>query len=1050
MAGRFIVEKAFVMSSGGILLDAGVVTRAKSHFYLYRLQPGILRRTGRGEAPEQLGLLFAAYHLKGGGLLPNEEFFIYPDALGPSGRNEADFPGLALYVRKHFTEKWPRAVEIPPDYVFGSLAFGWLFRIGYKVVGERRVYGIRATGRMRAEDVLLLDVPSAEQLQDAYIALRACDLAKLAAFQILGSPAVELLIQEFQTSVGLASSRKEGFSWDQSGQGALPAKTASQERKSPASIRQGIQDLFGKIAENAEAFGTRGWQERRKKWYTKILPKIFSGLSRTSADRPLSLASVVCSCLAAMAKDEAEAQLVLVLLQQHLGDYTMAAAHAARYCREHACDGFAWILLGHCHLALKHYAEAQKAFSQGQRAGESVAGRIGMAHTFDDPQKREEALRWIEDALREDPRNLVAKATKASWLAVYGSTSEALSLFSEVLEVRPNSVGFREGRIGCLYALGRFAEVIKEARALLREGTLTRRWTWYLLASALYSVGDYEEAKAEAHKALDAAENDVVKGFLHIILRKIAATHDKSSRDAVRHSVAVCRLALDRQTAWLYLAADLEWAGHSGMAERIWSRAIDFSGLAPGEAEEGMIVCTLRGRWDLAVKFACGMQPTDRITYLIEQVPAEGQRNLLRLVYELAVARQSGKHDGDWHEPLRMIDRWIGDISQDSDLSEMCFVLRFKLLADGACRVGDWLILLSVAADMKTERFRRLAPIVQCYCIYRLCRSWLRLRKPDLVAEASVEPSYSAVGAVMSAPARSVHEVVVARLALLAAAWFAGTDASALTAKFVDWLKSSSSKEGWSLCEVGLCALADDLRVSGQDPAVITLLEGLVGWLPENENPDSRGMLACAASRLCLLLVLKGDPGVAERLKEVSKIIQCQPLKGTQTVPVAMAQANCLIAECIRECARQAPDEGTVRRIIAEGLRYARGLKLEDKSRQEEMVLACLGIIALFSAATPYDYLTRKVMTYMDKFFLWSDRLAPMVSFYRRWVERTLSLPIDDPTPLSQSAEKSVAELLHRLTGDFALCHQNRQGTVTDEEADDLEVALFPFLRREP
>lgn len=207
-----------------------------------------------------------------------------------------------------------------------------------------------------------------------------------------------------------------------------------------------------------------------------------------------------------------------------------------------------------------------------------------MALTCEGPTEKDNALKWIEAALLKKPLDKRALTLKASWVGNYGVSSEGLAIAQEVVEASPSFRPGREAKAKNLFVLGRYEETISEARDVLLKRPTGLGWMRYLLVASLYCTGKHEEVLQEADKALSVATDRTVRGYLHLVARKSAVSL-KRQRDAVRHSVSACRMVPERQTAKLWLAADLEWAGHSDLAKRFWATELDYSRLTTEECK---------------------------------------------------------------------------------------------------------------------------------------------------------------------------------------------------------------------------------------------------------------------------------------------------------------------------------------------------------------------------------------------------------------------------------------------------------------------------------
>jgi len=984
MPRRIVLEKAFVITSQGRLLDAGVVERRRQWTYLYRLHPDVLRRTGRLESPEQIALLFAAYHLKGGESQCGEPFFIYPDTLGPQGRNEEDFPGLALYMKRHFTEKRAKHIENPPDWVFGSLAFGWLFRVSYEVLDGKRHYGIVATGLLPPEDFLLLEARDS-RVSTIYDALRTGDFQSVGAFRVRDGADVEALIENLHIAVASTSNFRGGSEIEPSSANSLAVETGTiSKTATPRSIRERLDKVLGQAFTIDGLLVPDNWGKRIAQWQSSILLKLYRklpGFMALSARR-VSLGWLIIEGLKTLTKQEPEAELILALFHGHCGDYAMAVAYAASYCEKHPQDGLAWVFLGYFQRCLKRHKEAKEAFKQAIRFGERAAGRIGIGITCVRERAPEEGLRHIEAVLAEDPGNISAQAAQAMWLAYFGDATKAITRMNAVISRTPPWLDIRDSTVSCFYAAGHYREAIDVARAILSETERPHDWVCYTLVASLYCLGEYEAAKKEAEQALLVVTDRTARGYLHIVLRKLAA-QAKSPREAVRHSVAACRLVPERSTTSLWLAADLEWAGHPGLAKWFWGREIDPSQMEKGEELDAAILYSIFGKYKLAAKCLMAPEEIGDLSAVAAQIPEDHLAQLCNILHGVFLFRLEGVAPGEWRRPFEVNRRLAVALPEST-------VVRLFHFADVAALAG-WAKDEESLAVWDAE-FGRLdyasAPSLIRFAFCEMAgRYWRSGKRNVALASRLAVLSVAAIREYLAEASPCCDTVAIAGRLLEALLEVGSSEETAvLVEEFADWASSAEPESIPLFCDRALPGLMYQAGRQMDVRVASTLTHLGLALLRRTSTSDRAKSLAYAVSLGCSIVCTSvggADTG-GSLIRDLEECIARHADNGIPEDVFVDARANIGMARFHVMCEIDRRPDGDLLAYLRQELDYLLGAKAETPWWNSYAVCVLLGGAAASATNAFRDGVAAEALTLLEERYGHSDHHARLVSWAKR------------------------------------------------------------------
>jgi|GEM_PF-4231541 len=1001
MARRRVPEKAFVIACEGRLLDAGVVLQCKARHELHRLP---LSPLGRGRTPEQLGLLFVSYALERvGDSSRRDAYLIYPDTCGPVGHNESDFPGLALYMKKHFgkirerlvrvrreTEKGSGRGSCGGDWAFQGDDFSLLFKIVHTRAHGREVYGIRPTGNISPGDVLLLEVGSERDKEEVFTALRAGDLSRLNHFRIDRKDRVQSLMRDFHIAVATAQLKVCPVEGARADAHAIPEDSwLLSTRDTPRSIRQRIETLWNDVTSADYLLMPVTWADRCKGWQRSLLPRLFARFAqaRDIKGNPVTLRAAFCMALTDLCQDDADAELVLAAVHEWYYDENAAVANARRYVTKHAKDGGAWIMLGRCYIALGQEEEARRAFAQAIRGGERVVGKAGMACTYRRPADRGKALDAVDEALAEDPRSVVARAVKVNWTMVYGDAQDALGSVDALISERADCVSLREQRVACLYALKQYRDAIEEGCRILATSKRPDCWTRYLVAAALHCVGDNKNAKDHALKALAIVKANEANAYIHIILRRIAAVYDLSPRDAVRHSAAVCRLSRSMPTAPLWLAADLEWARHPNLARRFWETKLDYEALRPDEAVGAMLLYARFGHYLKAALCAASAGGHSSIAEIATQIPPDCVLPLCTQIHGVMVARLMKVMSGDWRKPFEANKTLARALPNDLG-AKLYHYVGIGLLA-GWVRDEETMQLWD--EEFGQAAFEEASGLAKCTLCGSAYRSWFTSHRYPQMAERLAPLCARAVNQLTSHACPDVAAVLTTAQVLIALADI-GTpeETESLVAAFAEWAADVEPGELAVLYGVAVERVMIQLLRFRHLPATVNLARLVLNLMNKSGVPKMVRRLARVASEGCIAAALvPGLSNVALKIMELLElqIAECVEKHGEgQYLPDA--RANLASARVIRMCYDNRVAEADILECARMSLERIGQSEAGSPQGRDQLAIVFLGSVAMNAANAFRDGIVPAVMGIIEKRFGTSDEHARLVALMKRDVSQ--------------------------------------------------------------
>lgn len=1007
MSGRFPILGAFVITNGGLLLDAGLIERVKGKARVERLQS-----TGVGRTPEQLGLLFTLFYLHGDSKTTIRErnkhakYLIWPNDSGRGELKSDSFPGLIRYIRRYFPDKRTRA----DDYIFDGKEFNKLFHVRrYKYKDA----GIVQTGAIDPSNVFLLEV-SPEKLLEVYELLRAFDTKRLEKYRLKGSKA-ENLVELFRITIkSLPKSAFFGYETLVE-EGQIPDICKLRGTVSPVDFRESISKLLEEVLIVEGVLAPDDWSRVLLKLKKEVLDKILLKLPQLTRNEEVS--RMLYEALSNSIPDTPKVELLMSLYHRHFGDLNMALARCAKYCQRCERDGVGWFFLGKIMLSLKQYEQARDSFHKAFVFGQKVAACLGIAVSYREYDEKLLALEWVEKGLAHDPTNKAALMLKARWLRVYGNATQAIDILDNVLKTDPSYWTARRERVSCLYSTGRSEEVVSEAKRLIDEKGGPLGWVRYLLAASLYNLsdGDYRESRSACMMALDNAQDERERGYIHIILRMIAAKEGKC-REAVRQSIYICRLLPERQTAWLQLADDLDKVSHPGLAERFWLREIELSNLGGYELVKATVLYVGSNRWGKAIKCAYMLKSHDDICILFRRLTGQKKVELCLRIHALFLTRLSGLNPGSWQEPHEFIKRCT-QADPEYDAWRFLYIAEITEMVRQVDEESfpDW------QKKWETVCFDDSKALMRCVIVWRLYSTWSKGKRFARVADLVWKSGWEAVGEAIYWVSSGLEAFAICSALSGLVGFGKEIDMRSQISRFRDWLGGLAAERNKAVCRYGLSYFMIQLLKFGHLEAASSLLPAIVELLKQSKEIESQRGLAYAASLGCLSIsaLSSSDYLILQENEDLEGIIASLKGKRQNIESFVAALLNCHIARLINVCRQHKEDDSLARSEIEHTLGMLEGWTAKSAGEKEHRTCIYLGAAAQICTNAFHDKLAKELLELLDQRFGCSDELARLVAFLKRRVrdakkERpaTVALFVRPEDELERELQHTIDELM--------------------------------------
>lgn len=994
MSVRFPVIGAFIIVEEGYLLDAGIIELVKNRPVLYRLPP-----KGPGKLREHLGMLFTIFHLYG---IPksiaqkrkkDEKFLIYPNEWKHGFPKSSDFPGLVRYIKRYYqesagTKSKELAVEMIDQYsfegheVFDYKAFNRLFRVHHKAGTD---HGIIQTGAIDPQDMFLLDTSKGELLE-IYDALNAFNRKRLEQFCLKGEEA-ERLIDLFRIAVKNPHRSKVFGQWNVGELERACALPEACKKVTPANVRDNISELVGKILSIDDLIVPDDWDRRIHRIKKATLKAIFTNLAIDKYETKvmLQISTLLHDSLLNACNKDPEAELLMIMYYMYFGDYNMAIAKCRKYCQEYNDDSIGWILLGKSLLSMEQNTNAKKSFNKAFRLGQKICGSLGIAYTYAALGDKEEALSWIEKALKYSPTDKAALTMKAKWLLLWNDANKPVKILNEILKRNSNYQPAKEERVSCLYSLNQYNDLITEANEIIAAKTGRFEWIKYLLAASLYCLNDYKKAKKVALEALEEVRGSTTKGYLHIILRKIAV-QEKSVRKAIRHSATVCRLAPERQASWLWLAADLEWGSHKALAKPFWNRQLDLSTMDKYEVSEVALLYILFEKWEKALTFVLKIESIEDTRKFLNQLPMENLGKLCVHIQLLFISRISGERMGDWKEPFEFIKKCCRALPDN----ELFNYLYHSQVAELACQV-DKDSFQSWLKKWDYIPVKEICPRTRCVLVWNVYTCWSKGTHFPGIAKVIWPLGWEAVEQIMASPVAKECDAFIVCITFSVLVGFGHkTDLSSYIKKFTSWFSVITPKEAPAFCQQGLTYLIHQLVRYEQLEAATCLYPAVLELLDATEDIDNQAYLVYTASVACFAISVckKPDYWALDKINHLEKIIRGL-LGQYETIDIFISGIlECHKAKVLWLVRQDSKNDFSIRVEIEKTLSFLDGWEPKEEDERDRRICDHLGSLATILTNAFYDKLVEEILEILDKRFGTSDTLARLLAFHKRSIKK--------------------------------------------------------------
>jgi hypothetical protein len=993
MPGRFPILGAFIIVNEGRLLDAGMIEHVKGQPYLYRLPI-----EGVGNIREHLGLLFLLFYLYGESKSvvqarsEEENYLIYPSDCEDQVLNSQHFPGLVRYIKRYFPQKQERKAKFSTQTtslfvenfgqceIFDGKVFNKLFRVRRLKYQD---FGIIQTGVIEPNEMLIFDV-ELKDLSELYEALQAFDKVSLEHFCVEKKKAEEL-VNVLQTAIKVRSI--SGNIIDQKNFGITGGSRSISKfdkETSPLAIHNRIQALIDEILQINDLLIPDGWNEKVESLKNAAKHKVFASipLGKYSEQKSLQITTLLFKSLQNLANDSPEAELLLIIYYLYSSDYNMAVAESSKYCQKYENDGTGWFLKGKSLLFIKQNEQARKSFEKSLRLGHQIAARLGIALTYKLPADKEIAWNWISQAYEMDPDNISVLALKAKWLNKWGNSHEALELINNVLDKLPNWLVARDIKASCLYGLNRYDEVIDEVNIIVAESQRPFNWAGYAMAASLYCKGEYAAAKEQAQKSLSITKDDQEKGYLHIVLRKVAV-QEKNAQDAVRHSTAMCRLMPERQTSGLWLAADLEWAGHSGLARGFWDLDIDFAKLNQDEVADALLLYSLFEKWANAVNCAFLLKSADKICNIIKKLSSLKLADLIFRIHILFLRNVIEKDFKDWDEPYQVIKRWHEAMPDHEGLK----LIHLNQVAQLARRV-DEKSFPAWCNEWKNVNFNGTSVLFRGTLIWRLYTCWSRGTKfPEIVGVIwpcgikTIDELFST-----SSDDEDIQLFVVCSLMSAMVGFGHEPNLKSNIKQLSSKLLHIEPDINEGICKGSLPYLVLQLLKYGALDSTKELYSPVLHLFERSKDHGNQKELAITASFICLAISAtdKGNYCNYESINNLEKAI-FEKLERHCIDSFGTAMVNYQNAKFMWLCNQHEHTSFALRTQIDEAMNYFQD-NFIDKEKREYCICNYLGSIATIATNSCYDDIAEEMLQKLGRLCGTSDKLARYLAFYKRKV----------------------------------------------------------------
>jgi hypothetical protein len=992
MPGRFPILGAFIIVNEGRLLDVGMIERVSDRPCLYRLPT-----EGVGNTREHLGLLFLLFHLYGESKSvvqarkEEENYLIYPNDCEDQVHNSQNFPGLVRYIKRYFPQKQKGKAKYSTQAaslfienfgqyeIFDGKAFNKLFR-------ARRLkhpdFGIIQTGIIEPDEMLIFDV-ELKNLSEIYEALQTFDRVRLEQFCVENKKAEEL-VNVLQTAIrihGVSGNIIDPNNFD-IGYGSISINKCD-KKISPLAVHDRIQAMIDEILQVNDLLIPDGWNEKVESLKYLVKRKLFANIPLCKYESP-SISTLLFKSLQNLKNDSSDAELLLIIYYLYFSDYNMAVAESSKYCQKYENDDFGWFLKGKSLLFIKQNKQARESFEKSLRLGQQVAARLGIAFTYNPLTDKEVIWDWINRAYEIDPDNVSVLAYKAKWLDKWGDPHDALELIDTVLDKLPEPISFRIVKISCLYNLGMYDKVISEIMTIKAIGRKPLRWIDYLLVASLYAKKKYSTAKEKAQKALPLVYDEQEKGYLHIILRKIAI-QEKYVREAVYHSIAMCRLIPERQTSWLWLAADLEWVGHSGLAEGFWDFDIDFTKLDQDEIADTLLLYTLFEKWDKAVKCAFLLTSTSDILFIYQNVPFVKIKKLFLLINFLFTQNVIENNFENWEKPYQIIKRWH-EVIPDNEAIKF---LHLNQIAQLARRV-DSKSFPAWKEEWTRINFDRINASLKGALIWRLYTCWSSGTKfpgiGGVIWPCGIKTTDELSSNLSTKNEFEIFIVIVLIAAMVGFGHYSNLQPLVRKLSFkLEDINPDSNKGIFN----AISYLIFQLLKYEQAEIAKTFYSPILVLLKRSQDKNNQRELAISASSICIVISAldEGNYGNYQSIDELEREIF--KLKDDDEFLDSLSSAiiNCNVAKFLWLCNQPEHTVFSLGSQVDETVNFFQD-NIENQKLKDYCICNYLGLIATIASDFFHENFAEEMIRKLDRLYGTSDALARYIAYCKRKVAR--------------------------------------------------------------
>lgn len=911
---------------------------------------------------------------------------LYPGDTGPPGQSERDYVGLLSYLRnkikprKQVRKNNKLGRDRPLDRETLKRVVQWRSSRSNGEGGRSR--WLEATGELGSDDVyVLLATPS--EYPAIYDALRRNDRGALDQY-VIESHHVPVLIQSL-----LASMARVKVPW--TGDKEIETEASGEDREGcsdsrllePLDLRQAIVTQIEALYEMQFVQLSIKQAHDIERWKHVLVPQLLvalRGLSRN--DQQGNAKHLLCRTLEVLSPENPLAAIHLALLTLEQEEYARAFEYSNMIPMDSEYSGLRSVLQGMALAGDRRFDEARDAYHKAILLGEKVSGTLGIARTYAEFETRHRCLEWINQASEYDKSHPEGIVARANWERLWGDSHKGLELLEQLPPQVRESKYVRSRRISALYTCRDFAAVIEEGRSLLLAPGKVPAYVPYLVASALYGCKDYAESKAVAERGLTFASTVQEHSFLCLLLRKIAV-QENDKRSALRNSVRLCRGIPQRQSAWLWLAADLEWCGHSGLAKRFWERELDEKTMDWEELSSAVLLLTKSNRAARAAKCLMCLPLDYECEKWGKELSDEQLYYLASCVGAKVLGQIEGILDGDWRRSVEYV-RVIRDYRPSSDFQWIVWYTTLGYMLGGIKNEQErshWVTEWNV---IEHERLNVSVRFVGCANVYQ---EWKRKGGKAELIQPVVSIMEEALRETVENSKPDALNLGVMRYAVeLVARCVQPRGAYDLLLQVAEWFEEVQESERHVLCRGALAPCVFAIAEGGYFEVLPTYFEIVCQqWGLTKDRMDRLFLLQAAG---CASL----GSAATDELRDQSRTIidhavQMMTEERARTKNVAAiiaASVNIHLAWALWICRYRWGGEKELLQLTKRLIEEVETCSSFSVEYQEELVCTYIGCIALYAVVSGRLQEGDMFFSELERLYGTSDRLSKVMNFYRR------------------------------------------------------------------